>query len=267
MEFTEAETRMELIDKLLLSAGWNVKNPSSVTTEFEITSEPSNIVGEDHAIYNKKREYSDYVLLGKNGKPLAVVEAKKTSKDAALGREQAKQYCYNIQKEHGGELPFCFYTNGHTLYFWELENFPPRKVVGFPSRDDLERFSFIRKNKQPLTHEFINPEIAGRDYQLRAIRAILEGIEAKKRDFLLVMATGTGKTRTCIALSDALMRAKHVEKVLFLVDRIALREQALDAFKEHLPNEPRWPNLGESRITKDRRIYVSTYPTMLNILR
>ena len=266
MPLSEAETRKQLIDGLLDSAGWKVDNPAHVTTEFKIDLD-SPVVSEPETIYNKKQEFSDYVLLGKNGKPIAVVEAKKTSKDAALGREQAKQYCYNIQKEHGGELPFCFYTNGHTIYFWDLENSPPRKIVGFPTREDIERFTFIRKNKKPLTHEFINPDIAGRDYQLRAIRAVLEGIESKKRDFLLVMATGTGKTRTCIALTDALMRAKHAEKVLFLVDRIALREQALDAFKEHLPNEPRWPNIGETSIAKDRRIYVSTYPTMLNIIR
>lgn len=131
----------------------------------------------------------------------------------------------------------------------------------------MERFQYIRRNRKPLTHEFINTSIAGRDYQIRAIRAVLEGIEQQKRDFLLVMATGTGKTRTCIAMADVLMRAGHAEKILFLVDRIALREQALGAFKEHLPNEPRWPNVGEKLIAKDRRIYVATYPTMLNIIR
>ena len=81
------------------------------------------------------------------------------------------------------------------------------------------------------------------------------------------MATGTGKTRTCIALIDALMRAGHIERTLFLVDRVALRDQALDAFKDHLPNEPRWPHPGERQIATDRRIYVSTYPTMLNIVQ
>ena len=158
-------------------------------------------------------------------------------------------------------------TNGLELYYWDLDNYPPRRVMGFPTRDDLERFQYIRRNRKPLTQELINTAIAGRDYQIRAIRAVLEAIERKKRDFLLVMATGTGKTRTCIALVDALMRAGHAEKVLFLVDRIALREQALAAFKEHLPNEPRWPNEGEKLIAKDRRIYVATYPAMLNVIR
>jgi len=263
---TEKQTRKEIIDKELLQAGWNVDDKTQVIEEFEIEVGPRNETREPQSPYHNL-QFSDYILLGKDGKALAVVEAKRTSKDAALGREQAKQYCQNIQKQKGGELPFCFYTNGLETFFWDLDNYPPRKIVGFPTRDDLERFQYIRRNHKPLTQELINTDIAGRDYQIRAIRSVLEAIEQKQRDFLLVMATGTGKTRTCIAMVDALMRASHAEKVLFLVDRIALREQALAAFKEHLPNEPRWPNVGEKLIAKDRRIYISTYPTMLNIIR
>lgn len=266
MTKSEALTRSELIDLKLAWSGWNTKDPTQVVEEFDILTSLPEGVAEPRTPY-EGHQFSDYVLLGKDAKPLAVIEAKRTSKDAAIGREQAKQYCYNIQRQLGGELPFCLYTNGHEIYFWDLENAPPRKVVGFPTRDDLERFAYIRRNRKPLTQEFINTAIAGRDYQIRAIRSVLEGIERKKRDFLLVMATGTGKTRTCIAMVDALMRAGHAEKVLFLVDRIALREQALAAFKEHMPNEPRWPHVGEKLIAKDRRIYVATYPTMLNIIR
>ena len=266
MSKSEAQTRSELIDQQLSQSGWNVKDPTQVIEEFDILTALPQGVAEPRTPY-EGHQFSDYVLLGKDRKPLAVVEAKKSSKDAAIGREQAKQYCYNIQKQLGGELPFCFYTNGLETHFWDLGNYPPRKVVGFPTRDDLERFAYIRRNRKPLTQEFINTSIAGRDYQIRAIRAVLEGIEQQKRDFLLVMATGTGKTRTCIAMADALMRAGHAEKILFLVDRIALREQALAAFKEHLPNEPRWPNVGEKLFANDRRIYVATYPTMLNIIR
>ncbi|MEO6423125.1 MAG: DEAD/DEAH box helicase family protein, partial [Candidatus Nitrotoga sp.] len=266
MAKSEAQTRAELIDFQLGASGWNVKDPTQVIEEFDILTALTEGVAEPRTPY-EGHQFSDYVLLGKDRKPMAVIEAKKTSRDAAIGREQAKQYCYNIQKQLDGELPFCFYTNGHSIYFWDLGNAPPRKVVGFPTRDDLERFSYIRRNRKPLTQEFINTSIAGRDYQIRAIRSVLEGIEQKKRDFLLVMATGTGKTRTCIAMVDALMRASHAEKVLFLVDRIALREQALAAFKEHMPNEPRWPNVGEKLIVKDRRVYVATYPTILNIIR
>lgn len=266
MTRSEAETRAELINQQLALSGWNAKDPTQVVEEFDILTGLPEGVAEPRTPY-EGHQFSDYVLLGKNGRPLAVIEAKKTSRDAALGREQAKQYCYNILKQLGGELPFCFYSNGLETWFWDLENAPPRKVAGFPTRDDLERLATIRRNRKPLTQEFINTSIAGRDYQIRAIRAVLDGIAQKKRDFLLVMATGTGKTRTCIALVDALMRAGHAEKVLFLVDRIALREQTLAAFKEYLPNEPRWPNVGEKLIAKDRRIYVATYPTMLNLIR
>jgi type I restriction enzyme R subunit len=263
---TEAETRKELIDAKLYKAGWDVNNLTQVSIEFDISVPLPAGVAEARTPY-EGHQYSDYVLLGRDAKPLAVVEAKKSSKDPAIGREQAKQYCYNIQKQFGGKLPFCFYTNGLEIYFWDLENYPPRKVVGYPTRDDLERFQYIRQNKKRLADELINTKIAGRDYQIRAIRTVMEGIEKKQRSFLLVMATGTGKTRTCIALVDALMRASYVERVLFLVDRIALREQGLDAFKEHLPNEPRWPKVGDKQILTDRRIYISTYPTMLNIIR
>lgn len=261
----EKHTRKEIIDHRLKQAGWNVNDRSQVVEEFDIVVD-ANMVKEASTPY-AGHQFSDYVLLGKDGKPLAIVEAKKSAVDAAIGREQAKQYCHNILNQHGGELPFCFYTNGHDIYFWDLGNYPPKKVYGFPSRDDLERYTYIRKARKSLASELINTKIAGRDYQIRSIRAIMEAIENRKKTFLVVMATGTGKTRTCIALVDALMRAGWAERVLFLVDRIALRDQTLDAFKEHLPNEPRWPKQGEKEIATDRRIYVSTYPTMLNVIR
>ncbi len=259
----EKLTRKEIIDNRLKQAGWNVTDRTQVIEEFDIQL---TVVEEPTTPY-AGHQYSDYVLLGKDGKPLAVVEAKKTSVDAALGREQAKQYCYNIQSLQGVDLPFCFYTNGHDIYFWDLDNYPPKKVYGFPTRDDLERYAYIRKARKQLAGELINTKIAGRNYQIASIRAVMEAVEKRKRKFLLVMATGTGKTRTCIALVDALMRAGWAERVLFLVDRIALRDQTLEAFKEHLPNEPRWPKQGKKEIATDRRIYVSTYPTMLNIIR
>jgi len=259
----EKLTRKEIIDLRLKQAGWNVTDRTQVIEEFDIHL---TVVEEPTTPY-AGHQFSDYVLLGKDGKPLAVVEAKKTAVDAAIGREQAKQYCYNLQTTQGGELPFCFYTNGHDIFFWDLDNYPPKKVYGFPTRDDLERYAYIRRARKTLAGELVNTKIAGRNYQVASIRAVMEAVEKRKRKFLLVMATGTGKTRTCIALVDALMRAGWAERVLFLVDRIALRDQTLEAFKEHLPNEPRWPKQGEKEIATDRRIYVSTYPTMLNVIR
>ncbi|MDQ8187673.1 DEAD/DEAH box helicase family protein [Pelagicoccus sp. SDUM812002] len=262
---SEKDTRQQIIDKRLALAGWDVTDRTQVIEEFTVRKSEPLLAAESKASYNNT--FSDYLLLGRDGKPLAVVEAKRTSKDAKTGREQAKQYCYGIHENSNSELPFCLYTNGHDIYFWNLENAPPQKVHGFPTRADFERLLHLRKYKKPLTDELINTDIAGRDYQLQAIRSITEGIEAKRNRFLLVMATGTGKTRTCIALVDALMRAGWIQRVLFLVDRVALRTQALDAFKEHLPDEPRWPHLGEKSIATDRRVYVATYPTMLNIVQ
>ena len=262
---TERHTRQEIIDLRLKKAGWEVKDRSQVSEEFDILVDPMR-ANESQSPYTG-HQFSDYALLGKDGKPLAVVEAKKTSVDAAIGREQAKQYCHNIRNSSGGELPFCFYTNGHDIYFWDLDNYPPKKVFGFPTREDLERYAYLRKERKALASELINTRIAGRNYQIAAIRAVMEAVEKRRRKFLLVMATGTGKTRTCIALVDALMRAGWIERVLFLVDRIALRDQTLEAFKEHLPNEPRWPKPLEKEIATHRRIYVSTYPSMLNIIR
>ena len=261
----EKLTRKEIIDNRLKQAGWNVTDRTQVIEEFDIIVD-SNLVQEAPTPY-AGHQFSDYVLLGKDGKALAVIEAKKTLVDAAIGREQAKQYCHNIHKSNNNGLPFCFYTNGHDIFFWDLDNYPPKKVYGFPTRDDLERFLYIRKARKILAGELINTKIAGRDYQIRSIRAVMEAVEKRRTKFLLVMATGTGKTRTCIALVDALMRAGWAERILFLVDRIALQNQTLDAFKEFLPNEPRFPNQYEKEIATDRRIYVTTYPSMLNIIR
>lgn len=263
---SEAKTRQEIIDKRLLKAGWHVDNPSQVTSELDIwvglpegTEEPEH----EHQGF----QYADYALLGNDGHPLAVVEAKKTSKDARVGQEQARQYAENIQKNSGKDMPFVFYTNGFDIYFWDTEKHPPRKVYGYPTRKDLERMLFLRKNEKPLSQELINRDITDRPYQIEAIRSVFENLEKGRRKFLLVMATGTGKTRTCVSMLDVLMRTNRVQRVLFLVDRIALRNQALDAFKEFLPNAPVWPKIGEKEIVTDRRVYAATYPTMLNIIQ
>jgi len=116
---TEAQTREELIDAKLIEAGWDVNNLSQVIKEFDICPPRPSIVAEPHEHYGE-HQFCDYILLGKDGKTIAVVEAKKTTKDPATGREQAKQYCYNIRNRHGGKLPFCFYTNGFEIYFWNL---------------------------------------------------------------------------------------------------------------------------------------------------
>ncbi|MBU3979381.1 DEAD/DEAH box helicase family protein [Patescibacteria group bacterium] len=265
MDRTEAQTRREIIDKNLRKAGWEASDPSQVSLEFNIYLGDSGVEEEFKTEYTD-HQFVDYLLLGKDGKPLAVVEAKRTSKDARVGKEQSLQYAKNIENKLVIDRPFVFYTNGYEAFFWDTENYPPRKIYGFPTRDDLERLRFLRKERSPLSVELISKDIAARPYQIQAIRTVLEGVENNKRKFLLVMATGTGKTRMCVSLIDVLTRAKWGQRVLFLVDRIALGEQAYEAFKDFLPNAPIWPERGEKEFSFDRRIYVSTYPTMMNII-
>lgn len=265
-KLSEAKTRQEIIDIRLAKSGWLVNDPSMVTSELDIwVGLPEGVETPQHE--HQGFQYADYILLGDDGYPLAVVEAKKTSKDARVGQEQARQYAVNIQKNSDRDMPFVFYTNGNDIYFWDTEKFPPRKVHGFPSKKDLERMLFLRKNEKPISQELIDRDVAGRPYQIEAIRSVFENLEKGRRKALLVMATGTGKTRTSVAMIDVLMRVNRVQRVLFLVDRIALRNQGLDAFKEYLPNAPVWPKQGEKEIATDRRIYTATYPTMLNIIQ
>jgi len=266
MTRNEAQTRKEIIDKRLNLSGWDVENFQQVTQELDIWTGLPQGVREPQSPY-QGHLFADYALLSREGKPVAVVEAKKTSVDAEIGKEQARNYAEKIQKTNGGPMPFAFYTNGYDIFFWDTERYPPRKVFGFPTMADLERMQFLRNNCKTLSSELINTDIAGRPYQIQAIRSVLERVEKKHRKFLLVMATGTGKTRVCMGLLDVLMRSNWTQKILFLVDRIALREQALEVFKDYLPNAPIWPKTGETKFAADRRIYCATYPTMLNLIQ
>ncbi|MDP3774286.1 MAG: DEAD/DEAH box helicase family protein [Gemmatimonadales bacterium] len=264
--YSETDTRQQIIDRRLRLAGWNVDDPLQVIQELDIYVGG----GKPGAVREPQREYAghqfaDYGLLLR-GRPTAVVEAKKTSRDAEVGQEQARQYAELLQRIHGGKPPFIMYTNGHDTFFWDSEQYPPAKVVGFPTPSDLEWLAERRAGRGALSVELINPAIAGRDYQIEAVRTLLDAIESGRRKFLMVMATGTGKTRVAVALVDALMRAHWVKRVLFLVDRIPLQEQALGAFKEHLPASPFWPREGDAGFVRDRRVYVTTYPTMLNLI-
>lgn len=251
---SEKQTRQEIIDKRLKEANWDVDNPSQVISEHKVFHQIGTASGTG---------YSDYVLLDTAGNPLAVVEAKKSSVDPRQGREQAKQYADGFEKE-GHERPFIFYTNGYDTYFWNDLTDIPRKIYGFLTRDDLEGLRFKRKEKLDLSSLPIETNIAGRPYQLEAIRKVVENYSQNKREVLLVMATGTGKTRTAIAIVDILMRANWVKRVLFLADRNALLRQAKSAFTEHLPNSPRhWIQKGQ--FPEDKRVYFSTYPSMITL--
>ena len=191
--YSEADTRQQLIDQHLRLAGWDVDDPSQVIQELDI------YVGEGNpgAVSGRRLEYAghrfaDYGLV-LQGKPAVVVEAKKTSRDAEVGQEQALQYAQQLQRMHRGPAPFVMYTNGYDTYFWDSELYPPAKVPGFPTPVDLEWMAQRRETRRPLSVELINTAIAGRDYQIEAIRTLLDAIEAKRRKFLMVMATGTGR--------------------------------------------------------------------------
>ena len=267
MDLNEAQTRAQRIDEQLGLAGWDVADRSRVIEELEIHLNRSPTTSAEpppDGEYADKR-FSDYGLL-LHGEPAAVVEAKRASRDAELGKEQALQYAEQLRDNHEVRLPFVFYTNGHEHYFWDSNFYPPEQIAGFPTQSDLEWMRKKSLERQPLAVEQINRHIVERDYQIQGIRTVLEHIEAKRRKFLMVMATGTGKTRLAIALVDVLQRARWAKRVLFLVDRIALRDQALDAFKEHILAEPRWPEKGDKDFPSNRRIYVATYPTMLNLI-
>lgn len=250
----EATTRTRLIDVQLARAGWS-KNRLAFVEEYALEAAAPNPA-------YAGIQFADYVLLGSDGNPIAVVEAKRSSRDEFVGKRQASDYADIIKAKFGVD-PFIFLTNGKEIQFWDRGRYPPRKIAGFYTREDLERLRHQQRFAQPLHDVSINADIAGRDYQNEAIRRVTEGVDAAKRRFLLVMATGTGKTRTTIALVDTLLRSKRVQRVLFLADRRELVRQAMSEFKTHLPNE----SLAriESGETSGARIQFSTYPSMMQV--
>src|SRR5204862_2324869 len=181
---------------------------------------------------------TDYCLYEPGGQVIAVVEAKRCTRHPRQADEQLRHYVTEIAKRQSF-APFGFMANGHATHFWEVGEANPRLVAGFFTPDDLQRLHFLRQNGQPLASTPISPTIVERPYQHEAIRRVCEAFAANKRRALLVMATGTVKTRTTMALIDLFLRAHQAQKVLFLADRDALVYQALtDGFKAHLPHEP-----------------------------
>ncbi len=250
--YSEAETRDLFIDLLLREAGWPLDKPED--REFEVAGMPNN----------QEKGFVDYVLWGNDGKPLGVVEAKKTRRDARVGQQQAKLYADCLEAKFG-QRPIIFYTNGYEHWIWDDKMYPPRAVQGFYKKAELELIIQRRQSRKSLTTAKIDDKIVERYYQTRAIRRIGESFEKDhSRRSLLVMATGAGKTRTVIALADTLMKANWAKRILFLADRTALVNQAVNAFKRHLPDSAP-VNLVTEKNTEGR-VYVSTYPTMLGLI-
>lgn len=250
-DYDEADTRKFFIDVLLREAGWVIGENASV--EVPVTGMP-NGPGEG---------FVDYVLWGADGKPLAVVEAKRSFSDPDVGRQQAKLYA-DCLEEMKGQRPLIFYANGHKTWLWDDRRAPPREVQGFYTRAELEQAVQRRQLQDDPRKLKINTAIVERAYQHRAIRAMAESLAQGRRAGLLTMATGTGKTRMSIALVELLMRANWVKRVLFLADRVALVKQATNAFKAHLPDS------SPVNLVLDKqgqgRVYLSTYPTMMGLI-
>jgi type I restriction enzyme, R subunit len=251
VDMSEFATRRGYIDVYLEEAGW--EHGQSCTHEHEVQGMP-NATGQG---------FVDYVLWGDDGKPLALVEAKRTSRDPMDGQRQAELYA-NCLEQRYGQRPLIFLSTGYRHRLWDDRRYPPRAVQGFYKKSELQTLIRRRDSLKPLAQASINNDIAGRYYQTRAIRAISESLEKGRRKVLLVKATGTGKTRTAVALSDLLIRCNWVKRVLFLADRNALVRQAERAFRNLLPDcSP--VNLVTNR-GGEGRVFLSTYPTMMNLI-
>ena len=204
---SEDLTRKQFIDPQLETAGWYLRDYSKVKTEIPVDgydAEPWNGV-------------SDYTLYRENGEVLAVVEAKRTTHDARLAEAQLTHYVTEIEK-HQSFRPFGFLANGYEIYFADIGVSAKREVFGFFTREDLENLLYIRQNGYPLNQTEINNTIVDRSYQHEAIRRVGEAFANGKRKALIVMATGTGKTRTTMGLIDVFMRSNQARRVLFVAD-------------------------------------------------
>lgn len=252
-DLSEFKTRKRYIDVDLKLLGWDFDH--DVKEEFEV----QNMDGK-----SGQMGYADYVLFGKDGLPLAIIEAKRTSKDPNIGRQQVLLYAKSLEERYG-RRPMMFTTNGFETYFWDDESYPQRKVSSIFSKNDLQKLMNRRQERKDLSTIRIDDKITDRYYQKEAIRAVCDSLVQGHRKNLLVMATGTGKTRTASSLTDVLSRGGYVTNVLFLADRTALVKQAKDDFKSYLPDMSLC-NLLSNKDDKNARIIFSTYPTMLNAI-
>lgn len=247
---SESETRRIFIDAMLKEAGWDLSAKNIREFELEYVYDPES------------SRYADYVLWGDDGKPLAVIEAKRSMVDAYKGKRQAEIYADSLEKMFG-QRPIIFFSNGYETYIWDDRFYPYRPVQGFYAKEELELLINRRSIRKRLSDQPINKEIAGRYYQEEAIKRVSEDLEAARRGALLVMATGSGKTRTAAAIVDLLAKSNWAKRILFLADRTALVSQAKRAFATHLPQLTS-VDLTKEEADTSSRIVFSTYPTMMN---
>ena len=249
---SEFHTRKQYIDVDLKEAGWVFGE--DCIEEFPVQGMP----------FGSGTGYVDYVLFGDNGLPLAVVEAKRASLGPEQGKHQASLYADCLESQFG-QRPIIFYTNGFKTYIWDDTFYAERLVSGFYAKDELQLRIDRRRNRISLDNIRISDDISNRYYQKEAIKAVCEAFASGSREALLVMATGSGKTRTAISLVDVLTRHQWIKNVLFLADRTALVRQAKGSFNTLLPSLSLC-NLLDSKDNPDSRMVFSTYPTMMNAI-
>ena len=252
LEHSEADTRKIYIDFMLQDTGWTEGKDWQNEVKLDGMPNKSGI------------GYADYVLYGDDGKALAVLEAKKTCTDVAKGRQQAKLYADILEKKYG-RRPIIFLSNGFDTRIQD-NLYPERKVASVYSKRDLEKLFNLQSMRKSLDNINVNQKIAGRYYQVGAIRAVCDDFGRKnRRKALLVMATGSGKTRTIIALCDVLLRHGWIKNILFLADRNALVTQAKRNFVNLLPDLS-VTNLCEEKDNYNAHCVFSTYQTMMNVI-
>ncbi|MBQ8566581.1 MAG: DEAD/DEAH box helicase family protein [Clostridia bacterium] len=253
LDLSEYKTRKIYIDFMLQDAGWI--EGKDWLNEVELYGMPNK----------SEVGYADYVLFGDDGKPLAVLEAKRTCVDVAKGRQQAKLYADLLEQKYG-RRPIIFLSNGFDTRIWNDKYYPERKVASIYSKRDLEKLFNLHTMRTSLKNVMVDKAIAGRYYQEGAIKAVCESFDKKnRRKALLVMATGSGKTRTVIALCKVLLDHGWVKNILFLADRNSLVTQAKRAFVNMLPDLS-VTNLCEDKENFDSRCVFSTYQTMMNCI-
>ena len=256
-DMSEWTTRKRYIDADLKANGYvfdQTAKRNCVEEEYPVTGMP-NATGTG---------YADYVIWGDTGKIIAVIEAKRASESADKGRNQGKLYADCIQNMQGSR-PVIFYTNGFETYLWDDVTSAPRVVSGIFPQKDIDAMISRRTIVKPVSTIPINEDITNRLYQLRAVTKCCENYEKGIRKCLLVMATGTGKTRTAASVVDVMTRSQIMGRVLFLADRKELVKQAKNSFSSCLPDTTMC-NLLVNKEEKNANMVFSTYPTMLNAI-
>lgn len=261
---SEAITRQCLIDYMLNEAGWEILHAKGDIQGGKAGIE-IKIEGMDRKFHSSGIGYADYVLFSKDSKPLAVIEAKSTIYSPETGRKQAIEYADCLEKKYGVR-PVIYYTNGYTTKVIDGLDYPPRNVISFHSYNDLE-YLIQKRSRSPITNLAIDDEITNRPYQKTAIKSLVEWLNRKHRRGLLVLATGTGKTRVSISLCKLLYNnSKWLKNVLFLADRKELVKQAHERFEEFLPSQPMSCLSEDDKPDTNARIVFSTYQTMINYI-